>query len=58
MTAAGTLDPAALAKLPPAAGALFPSIAQLEAAAALIADPATGWNAVVGQVPVQASPAP
>ncbi len=58
MTAAGTLDAAALAKLPAAAGAQFPTLAQLDAAAAVITDPAAGWNAVVGQVPVKASAAP
>ncbi len=58
MKAAGTLNADALAKLPDATGATFPSIDQLKAAAALIADPAKGWNAVVGAAPVAASPAP
>jgi putative spermidine/putrescine transport system substrate-binding protein len=58
MKAAGTLDPDALAKLPDATGAVFASIDQQKAAATLIADPANGWNVVVGQAPVAASPAP
>ncbi|MCY7418123.1 MAG: extracellular solute-binding protein [Chloroflexi bacterium] len=58
MKAAGTLNADALAKLPDATGAIFPSLAQLDAAAAAIADPATGWNTVVGAVPVAASEAP
>jgi putative spermidine/putrescine transport system substrate-binding protein len=58
MKAAGTLDAAALAKLPDATGAVFPTLDQLNAAAALIADPAKGWNAVVTTPPVKASTAP
>ena len=58
MKAAGTLDAAALAKLPDATGAVFPTLAQLQAAKALIADPAKGWNAVVTTPPVKASLAP
>jgi putative spermidine/putrescine transport system substrate-binding protein len=58
MKAAGTLDEALLAKLPDATGAQFPTLAQLDAAAAVITDPAAGWNTVVGQTPVAASPAP
>ncbi len=58
MKTAGTLDAAALAKLPDATGAIFPSLDQLNAAKALIADPAKGWNAVVGAPPAAASTAP
>ena len=58
MKAAGTLNADSLAKLPDATGATFPSIDQLKAAATLIADPAKGWNVVVGQAPVAASAAP
>jgi putative spermidine/putrescine transport system substrate-binding protein len=58
MKAAGTLNADSLAKLPDATGAVFPSIDQLKAAETLIADPAKGWNAIVGAAPVQASPAP
>jgi putative spermidine/putrescine transport system substrate-binding protein len=58
MKAAGTLNADSLAKLPDATGAVFASIDQQKAAAALIADPAKGWNAVVGAAPVQASQAP
>ena len=58
MKAAGTLNADALAKLPDATGAVFASIDQQKAASALIADPAKGWNAVVGAAPVQASAAP
>jgi putative spermidine/putrescine transport system substrate-binding protein len=58
MKAAGTLDADALAKLPDATGAIFPTLDQLNAAKALIADPAKGWNAVVTTPPVKASIAP
>jgi putative spermidine/putrescine transport system substrate-binding protein len=58
MKAAGTLNADSLAKLPDATGAIFPTLDQLSAASTLIADPATGWNAVVGAPPVQASAAP
>jgi putative spermidine/putrescine transport system substrate-binding protein len=58
MKAAGTLNADSLAKLPDATGAVFPTLDQLNAAKALIADPAKGWNAVVGAPPVQASAAP
>jgi len=58
MKAAGTLDADALAKLPDATGAVFATIDQQKAAAALIADPVKGWNAVVGAPPAQASAAP
>ena len=58
MKAAGTLNADSLAKLPDATGAVFPTLDQLTAAAALIADAAKGWNAVVGAPPVQASAAP
>jgi putative spermidine/putrescine transport system substrate-binding protein len=58
MKAAGTLDAAALAKLPDATGAIFPTLEQLNAAAALITDSAKGWNAVVTAPPVKASLAP
>ena len=50
MKTAGTLDADALTKLPDASGAIFPSLDQLDKAAAAIADPATGWNTVVGAV--------
>lgn len=58
MKAAGTLDADALAKLPDATGAVFASIDQQTAASTLIADPAKGWNVVVGAAPVAASSAP
>ena len=58
MKAAGTLDATSLAKLPDATGAIFPTLDQLNAAKALIADPAKGWNAVVGAPPAAASTAP
>ncbi len=58
MKAAGTLNPDSLAKLPDATGAVFATLDQLNAAAALIADPAKGWNVVVGAPPVAASAAP
>ena len=58
MKAAGTLDAASLAKLPDAAGAIFHTLDQLNAAKALIADPTKGWNAVVTTPPVKASLAP
>ncbi len=58
MKTAGTLDADALARLPDASGATFPTLAQLDAAQAAIADPATGWNTVVGAVPVDEAPAP
>jgi len=58
MKAAGTLDAEALAKLPDASGATFPTLDQLNAASAVITDPATGWTTVVGSMPVEASAAP